>query len=44
MTNYEERTMPICFTHEQLKLLREYAKQKGMLNYSQAIEDMLKNN
>jgi hypothetical protein len=36
--------MPICFTHEQLKLVEQYAKRKGMLNCSQAIEDMLKNN
>jgi len=43
MSKCEERTMPICFTHAELKLLEEYAKQKGMLNCSQAIEDMLKN-
>ena len=43
MSNCEERTMPICFTHAELKLLEEYAKQKGMLNCSQAIEDILKN-
>ena len=43
MSNCEERTMPICFTHAELKSLEEYAKQKGMLNCSQAIEDMLKN-
>ena len=43
MSNCEERSIPICFTHAELKLLEEYAKQKGMLNCSQAIEDMLKN-
>jgi hypothetical protein len=43
MTKSEERTMPICFTHAELKLVEEYAKQKRMLNCSQAIEDMLKN-
>jgi hypothetical protein len=36
--------MPICFTHEQLKLVEQYAKLKGMLNSSQAIEDILENN
>jgi hypothetical protein len=44
MTDCEKRTMPVCFTHGELKLLEEYAKQKGMLNCSQAIEDMLKDN
>ena len=34
------RTMPICFTPEQLKLVEEYAKRKGMLNVSQAIESL----
>ena len=44
MTDCEKRTIPVCFTRDQLKLLEEYAKQRGMLNCSQAIEDMLKNN
>jgi hypothetical protein len=44
MTDCEKRTMPVCFTHDELKLLEEYAKHKGMLSCSQAIEDMLKNN
>jgi hypothetical protein len=37
----EERTMQICFTSDQLKLIEEYAKRKGMLNVSQAIEDLM---
>lgn len=37
-----ERTMPVCFTREQLKLLEKYAKSKGMLNLSQAVEDAIK--
>ena len=36
----EERTMPVCFTPEQLKMVEEYAKKKGMLNASQAIEEL----
>jgi hypothetical protein len=32
------RTMPVCFTPDQLKLVEEYAKRRGMLNASQAIE------
>lgn len=44
MIDRKERTMPVCFTCDELKLLEEYAKHKGMLNCSQAIEDMLKNN
>jgi hypothetical protein len=37
----EKRTMPVCFTSDQLKLVEEYAKRKGMLNVSQAIEDLI---
>jgi hypothetical protein len=37
----EKRTMPICFTSEQLKLIEEYAKRRGMLNVSQAIENLI---
>lgn len=36
-----KRTMPICFTREQVKLLEEYAKSKGMLNLSQAVEEII---
>lgn len=36
----EKRTMPVCFTSDQLKLIEEYAKRRGMLNVSQAIEDL----
>jgi hypothetical protein len=38
-----ERTMPVCFTKEQLKLIEKYAKSKGMVNLSQAVEDLIKN-
>ena len=37
-----EKTMPVCFTPEQLKAVEEYAKKKGMLNASQAIEELTK--
>jgi hypothetical protein len=37
-----ERTMPVCFTPEQLKVVEEYAKKRGMLNASQAIEELTK--
>jgi len=37
-----EKTMPVCFTPEQLKAVEEYAKKKGMLNASQAIEELIK--
>jgi phenolic acid decarboxylase len=39
----EKRTMPICFTSDHLKLMEEYAKKRGMLNVSQAIEDLITN-
>ncbi|HXG07152.1 MAG TPA: hypothetical protein VNI77_07495 [Nitrososphaera sp.] len=38
----DKRTMPVCFTPEQLKTIEEYAKRKGMLNVSQAIEGLAK--
>jgi hypothetical protein len=38
----EKRTMPVCFTPEQLKSVEEYAKKRGMLNASQAIEELIK--
>ncbi|MEM3095292.1 MAG: hypothetical protein QXX64_06615 [Nitrososphaera sp.] len=38
----EKRTMPVCFTPEQLKMVEEYAKKRGMLNASQAIEELAK--
>jgi hypothetical protein len=36
----KRRTMPVCFMSDQLKLVEEYAKSKGMLNISQAIEEL----
>ena len=38
----EKRTIPICLTPEQLRTVEEYAKKKGMLNTSQAIEELAK--
>ena len=35
-----KRTMPVCFTPGQLKVVEEYAKKKSMLNASQAIEEL----
>jgi hypothetical protein len=39
-TDNGERTMPVCFTPEQLKVVEEYARKRGMLNASQAIEEL----
>jgi len=33
--------MPVCFTEEQYKMIKEFAKKNGMLNTSQALEKML---
>lgn len=38
--NGSERTMPVCFTPKQLQVIEEYAKSRGMLNASQAIEEL----
>ena len=39
----QRRTMPVCFTPEQVKLLEKYAKENGMLNFSQAVEQIIMN-
>ncbi len=36
-----KRAMPVCFTKEQYKIIEELAKKKGMVNTSQALEDIL---
>ena len=33
-----KRTMPICCNIEQYKMIEEYAKKRGMVNASQAVE------
>jgi hypothetical protein len=40
MDEEKTRTMPVCFTADQLKLVEEYAKGRGMLDVSQAIEEL----
>jgi hypothetical protein len=35
-------TLPVCFNSEQLALLEEYAKKKGMTSYTQAVEFVAK--
>lgn len=37
----ERRSIPVCFTPEQIRLLEEYAKRNGLLNSSQAIEHIV---
>jgi hypothetical protein len=44
MSDKSEKTMPICFSQEQLKFIEDYAKTKGMLNATQVIDDILKTN
>jgi hypothetical protein len=44
MSDDSEKTMPICFSQEQLKFIEDYAKTKGMLNATQVIDDILKAN
>ena len=36
--------MPICFTKEQYKMIEEFAKKRGMVNASQAVEKILREN
>jgi len=37
----EKRSMPVCFTEKQYKMIEEFAKRNGMLNTSQALEKIL---
>jgi len=39
-----KRTMPICCDTEQYKLIEKYAKKRGMINASQAVEKILEEN
>jgi len=41
MTFMERRSMPVCFTEKQYKMIEEFAKRNGMLNASQALEKIL---
>ncbi len=40
----ESRTMPVCLSPEQLQIVEKYAKSKGMLNASQAVEELADSN
>ena len=37
----ERRSIPVCFTEKQYKMIEEFAKKNGMLSASQAIEKIL---
>jgi len=43
-TDLQRRTVHVCFTPEQLKVVEEYAKRRGMLNASQALEEIALDN
>ena len=36
-----KRTMPVCCDAEQYKMIETYAKKRGMINASQAVEKIL---
>jgi len=37
----ERRSMPVCFTEKQFKMIEEFAKRNGLFNASQALEKIL---
>jgi hypothetical protein len=41
--NNQRRTIPVCFTPQQVKLIEKYAKENGLLNFSQAVEQIIMN-
>ena len=40
-TGMKTRSMPVCFSEKQYKMIEEFAKKNGMLNASQALEKIL---
>ena len=38
----KRRSIPVCFTEKQYKIIEEFAKKNGMLNASKALEKILK--
>lgn len=36
-----ERSMPVCLTESQHRIITEYAKRRGMTDAGQAVESML---
>jgi hypothetical protein len=38
-----KRTMPVCLSSKEFRLLEKYSKKKGMLNCGQALEDLARN-
>jgi hypothetical protein len=41
MEDCKKRTIPVCFTFQQLKLVERYGRITGMLNSNQAIEELI---
>jgi hypothetical protein len=41
--HHTKKTIPVCFNHDNLKVLEDYAKKKGMLDYSQVVEYLAQN-
>lgn len=39
-----KRDIWVCVSKEEAKILEEYAKARGMLNLSQAVEELVKDN
>jgi hypothetical protein len=37
-----KREMYVCFSKEEISMLEDFAKNKGMLNISQALESLVK--
>jgi hypothetical protein len=35
------RSMPVCFSEKQYKMIEEFAKKNGLVNTSQALEKIL---
>ena len=43
METGQDRTIPVCFSVDNLNIIKEYAKTRGMVSHEQAVAELIKN-
>jgi hypothetical protein len=43
MKSAQERTIPVCFSLDNLSVIAEYARTRGMISYEQAVDELINN-
>ncbi|HEY7081295.1 MAG TPA: hypothetical protein VH500_16475 [Nitrososphaeraceae archaeon] len=43
MKSAQERNIPVCFSSDNLNVIKEYARTKGMISYEQAVDELINN-